>query len=96
MPAAGAADLLALDITAEGAQPTKESRRPVEAPVRHTYAIRDARTSEPVMPDTFENLMLALDMAQALANVRRARLEIIREDESIVVTVDPEAWQEGN
>jgi hypothetical protein len=46
------------------------------------------------MPDAFTNLMLALDMAQALANVRHARLEIIRGDGSIVVAVDPEKRQE--
>jgi hypothetical protein len=62
----------------------------------HVYSIRDARSSDPVMPDTFANLMLAMDMAQGLANVRQARLEIIREDGSIVVAVDPEAWQEDD
>lgn len=47
------------------------------------------------MPETFTNLMLALDMAQALANLRHRRLEIIREDGSTVVAVDPEEWHEA-
>jgi hypothetical protein len=46
------------------------------------------------MPDTFTSLMLSLDMTQALANVRHARVEIVREDGSVVVAVDPEEWQE--
>ena len=46
------------------------------------------------MQDTFSDLMLALDMAQALANLRHTRLEIVRADGSVVVAVDPEEWLE--
>ena len=58
----------------------------------HVYSIRDARTSVRLMEETFANLMLAMDMAQALSNLREARLEIVREDGSIVIAIDPEHW----
>ncbi len=63
----------------------------------HVYWIRREGGVDPASSGTFTVLLQALKMAEHLANSSRVRLEIVREDGTVAIAVDPrtEVTEEG-